>query len=265
MIFRRRISRWFLPTVTGLLLSGPGFADSANTEGDQAALLRERVREWIGVRREIRATQVRREEQANALAQEIRVLERRKADLEELLERRRKRAEQHEAETAAARAEHDAAMARRDALESPIRDAEIRIAAAIPTLPPGSHEIDPPPAPGPNADFGRRVLAVLDRLGRLQEADTQVRAAPVLIPARNAGGAAIEADGLFLGLSTAFAVTPDNTRAFAAVRGADGMWSWHTVPEHADAIRLAIRCRTREHPAALVPLPLRIPQPEGER
>jgi len=64
-----------------------------------------------------------------------------------------------------------------------------------------------------------------------------------------------EVDVLYVGLSRAYALSPDGDWAAVGVPGRDG-WSWTTTPRIAPAVRKALRVLRREEVAGLVALPV---------
>lgn len=66
-----------------------------------------------------------------------------------------------------------------------------------------------------------------------------------------------QADVLYIGLAQAFAVSPGDDWA-AIGRPTQTGWHWQSAPQHAQAIRQAIRVFSRQQIASLVTLPLQI-------
>lgn len=111
------------------------------------------------------------------------------------------------------------------------------------------------PPPRDARDRVRRFRDALSATAAVQQLNRQIHAGRMAVPA---DGEPVEMDVLFLGLSQAFGVTPDGSRA-AVRRWRDGQWRWTAAPDHARAIRQALAIYRKDKPARFIALPLQRP------
>lgn len=99
------------------------------------------------------------------------------------------------------------------------------------------------------------VLSLYSQLGK-HAGSVTLRKQIMDIP----GGGRKECDVIYLGLTAAYAVSVDNTRAAVSFPGKDGEWAWKWDNKLAARIRDAVAIYNKMKPAACVRLPLKINQ-----
>ena len=103
--------------------------------------------------------------------------------------------------------------------------------------------------------LGDRFNLVMSVIKSLHEADNSLHAKSTVVETSN--GQELEVKALYLGLSKAFAVSPDGSFCAAGVPGEKG-WGWTRKPGLADKVQKSIAVFEQDKEAAFVNLPLSV-------
>ena len=254
--------RWVL--LPGLVVQAAMLAPAAQEGGEALPALEARVREWVGLREEIANERRSWDDTRPRLEAEIELLGRERDALrQEVDEAGRRDAMAKSARVAAVR-ERDEVRTLLDGL-IPVLDRVEALLGAWPQRLPAELRapLDPvfgelptdPRAAAQAASVGarfQRVFALYAEIERLQNGLHLVNEV-VEIP----GVGKREVDVLYVGLSRAFAVAPDDSWAGVGAPGNRG-WAWESRPALAGSIREAISVARRDRAARLVPLPIKV-------
>jgi FtsZ-binding cell division protein ZapB len=161
--------------------------------------------------------------------------------------------------------ENDRMKAAEAGLAETVRALEARVKDLLPRLPAPIREKVRPLSQSLPADPESTELSLSPRyqnvVGLLNLVDKFHREVSVTSEVRTlADGSSVEVTAMYLGVSYAFYVNGDDTRAgvgTSSAAGTDG-WVWTPANEHAAAIRKAIAIQQGEVPAEFVRLPIRI-------
>ena len=245
--------------VIGLLAAWLAVPTSAG-EPSSVSSLEDMVRQWTDLRLQLAEEQRQWDEGRQHGLREVELLKKEAAALEAVISESREFA-------ATAERERTELLARRDAMETALRDIEPILDRAEAVLRQWGPRLPVTPAaplrdafarlPRDQADaVGRRlsqrlqlVVALFTQIESMQHAIHVVKEVVPLADGRR------EMDVLYLGLARAFAVAPDNEQAAVGEPGSQG-WQWASAPTLAPQIRQAIAVANSEEPATLIELPL---------
>lgn len=241
------------------LLPLPAAAQSAPVPAPPAAVVQEKVREWVRVQELISQEESRWHEEQQLMRDlaGLRREEIRKFD--ELLAAAGERVTAFEAREARLTAEESSLRTDRELLLQRIAALEPRARALLPSFPPPLRDkleetaarLEHPDPDQPLQNRYRDILAILVEAGNFDReitVHTEVRA----IETRD-----LEVQVLYLGLGRAYYVDRSGRHAGTGVPGDKG-WIWTEAPALAGEIRRAIAIRQQEAPPALVRLPVQV-------
>jgi hypothetical protein len=223
---------------------------------------RSTLEKWVETRQLISKTHSDWQTDRETIEQTIKLLERELKGVEEQFGKLSTNSTQADKE----RRETEAAIkAANDALEPAQKFAmefEAQLLKQVPQLPLPLQEILKPLLAKMPADPAGTKMRVTERVqvivGVLNELDKFNNAVTIFSEKRkNAGGAEIAVETVYVGLGAAYFVNDAGDFAGAGTFGANG-WEWAIKPEIAPQVREVIRIYRNEHPAKFVALPATI-------
>lgn len=224
-----------------------------------AAVVQEKVREWVRVQETISQEEARWREEQQQLRDLTELRRREIREIDEVLAIAGERVAEIEARQANLAQEEQGLRAGRDLLLQRIGSLEARARALLPSFPPPLRDklgetltrLEHPDPDQPVQNRYRDLLAVLIEAGNFNREIT------VHTELRQIGDQERELRVLYLGLASAYYVDRTGQHAGTGSPGAEG-WVWTEIPALAGEIQRAISIRQKEAPPALVRLPIQI-------
>jgi len=240
-------------------------AKPAATATPPPAVVQEKVREWVRVKKQISAERADWEAEKLSLADLNELRQKEIANLDEFIAAAGSRLDDAEKQRTDLLAEEESLRSRRQLLEEAIGRNEAALRAMIPRFPPPLRaEIDEALArletADPDAPLQDRFRDLLVILGEAEQFDDTITIDAEL---REIGGENIEVDVLYLGLARAWYVDRSDRHAGTGVP-TDTDWEWTEDASVAAAVRNAIAVRRKEAAPAIVPLPFPAQLDAGE-
>ena len=256
-LFPHCTPRWLCPLIPGLALLFLGrCAGAQEPEAPPPAVVQEKVREWVRVKKQISAEGSDWEAEKQTLADLNELRKKEIAALDEIIASAGTRLTDAEEQRTGLLAEEESLRRDRRLLEEEIGKAETALRAMLPRFPPPLREkvddaIARLQAASPDAPLQDRCR---DLLTVLSEAESFHNTITIDAELRDIGGKKVEVDVLYLGLARAWYVDRTGRHAGAGIP-AEGGWQWTEIPSAAASVRNAIAVRRKETAPAIVPLP----------
>ncbi len=245
--FRNSCTRRIVAAYGIFLFAGAGVAKATDT----GILVRD-VERLIELQQSIRQEWTQWEVQREALTRRHDLLQLEKS----MLEARVDEAEQAAAYEVQAMAALEERLDLRDEILQKagqlLAETELLAPFARETVPEGLRNSLPPPVPDATSIL-YRLQAVMNLTAAIHQLDQSITQNRQLMDSPDGGRR--QFDVLYLGLSQAYAVSPDNRLAGHGFRH-NGNWNWSWNPEWANPIRQAIRIHQNDLPPRWVRLPV---------
>ncbi len=257
------VSRPVIPRLIAVMLAttGPLCVSAQEAEVDQAepappAVIQEKIREWVQVRKQISAERADWEADKQSLADLNDLRKKEIESLDEIINAAGDRLASAEKQRTELLAEEEALRTGRQLLEARVARAEETLRSLIPRFPPPLLEevddalarIASADADSPLQDRYRDLLSVAGAAGNFDNGIT------VATELREIDGARVEIDVLYLGLARAWYVDRSGRHAGTGVPTSEG-WRWTEDASVAAEVRHAIAIRQKEAAPAVVSLP----------
>jgi len=220
------------------------------------------VRQWIALKQELSRMQTEWQEHEALLTDEMRLLERRRAELKKRLAEQDEKAKGADTGFAALQGRRRALQDTVASLAKSVEIAEQNLRRRQDTLPPLLLEplqdsLAKLPrkgmAPTSAASLAERLQLIFGIYAQLQQLTRSVHVGRMVLTTPDNRQAEMEV--VFIGLAMAYAVSADDTRA-AVGCPSEETWTWHWRRELAPAVRQLLSCYRKQSPAAFVNLPV---------
>lgn len=232
------------------------------TAGSGVAEVQATVRQWIALKQELSRMQTEWQEHKALLTDEMRLLERRRAELKRRLAEQDEKAKGADTGSAALQGRRRALQDTVASLAKSVEVAEQDLRRRQDRLPPLlleplNNSLAKLPrrgtAPVSAASLAERLQLVFGIYAQLQQLTRSVHVGRMVLTTPD--GPQAEMEVVFIGLATAYAVSADDTRAAVGCPNEE-TWTWHWRGELAPAVRQLLSCYRKKSPAAFVNLPL---------
>jgi len=251
-----------------LLLCTPwGFAQEERPAGGVETLERS-VRQWVTLRKEWNQVSDEWKAQKELLEDELQMLRRKKAELEEVAARQSENTKDMQSKFEQATREKLTRRKALDRLKAPLLSGEAHLRSCQKNLPPfilrhlagGMEKLPPAEAEEKDNDQAARLQLLFGLHGQIEQLNAVIHVERAILP--DGTGKEREMDVILIGLSQGYALSLDGTMAAVGQMTDQGLqWTWRN--ELAASIKEALAVYRKEKPAEFIPLPLRIVEGGG--